>query len=170
MGTTTPSAKLDINSSGTAVNIYDTVTSNIRLSIGTAGSPDFRASLQTYQHNTGGFWVTLPSRKWWKCRYRNHFPTQNLKYSRVIFVINSPDQSLARLQINNTGISGREYALVSGVPNVGQTGFTLYDMTANASRLVVDAAGNVGMGTVSLKVVSLYLVVRSPLLGMQDML
>jgi hypothetical protein len=74
-------------------------------------------------------------------------PTQRLEVQQGNIRINSADQSLARLQINNTGISGREYALVSGIPNVGQTGFTLYDVTANASRMVVDAVGNVGIGT-----------------------
>ena len=57
------------------------------------------------------------------------------------------DQSNLGIQINNYASGGRRYELVSGIRNIGQTGFSVYDATAGTSRLVIDASGNVGIGT-----------------------
>ena len=61
--------------------------------------------------------------------------------------ISNGDQDQARIRIQNTGASGRAYDLVSGINALSQIGFSLYDATANATRLTVDASGNVGIGT-----------------------
>ena len=55
------------------------------------------------------------------------------------------------LNIKNTEASGRQYALVSSgsVGGIGVGKFSVYDKTANASRLTIDSSGNVGIGTAS---------------------
>ncbi len=64
---------------------------------------------------------------------------------KLVHVANG-DQAQARIRIQNTGASGRSYDLVSGIDAVSQSGFSLYDATASATRLIVDATGNVGIG------------------------
>jgi hypothetical protein len=49
----------------------------------------------------------------------------------------------------NSGTSGRSYSLVSGIRNVGQIGFSIYDETDSASRMVISGAGNVLFGYTS---------------------
>ena len=74
-------------------------------------------------------------------------PGQKLEVAAGNIRIAGTDQTNARLQINNSGASGREYAIVSGIPNVGQVGLSFFDITANATRMVIDSTGNVGIGT-----------------------
>ena len=68
---------------------------------------------------------------------------------------NSPE---AKLHLNSAGLtlilfdsdtSTQQYELGIGYGGVGTSSFYLYDNTANASRLVVDSSGNVGIGTYS---------------------
>ncbi len=53
------------------------------------------------------------------------------------------------LNIKNTEAGGRQYALVSAgsAGGIGVGKFSIYDKTADASRLTIDANGNVGIGT-----------------------
>ena len=55
------------------------------------------------------------------------------------------------LNVKNTEASGRDWALVSAgsAGGVGVGKFSVYDRTAGQSRMVVDANGNVGIGTTS---------------------
>jgi len=55
------------------------------------------------------------------------------------------------LNIRNTEASGRQYALVSAGSSggIGTGKFSVYDKTADASRLTIDSSGNVGIGTTS---------------------
>ncbi|MDP3764880.1 MAG: hypothetical protein Q8R04_00050 [Nanoarchaeota archaeon] len=52
------------------------------------------------------------------------------------------------LNIRNTEASGRQYALVSAGSSggIGIGKFSVYDKTADASRLAIDSSGNVGIG------------------------
>lgn len=64
--------------------------------------------------------------------------------------ISNADQSTTRLLINNTSSSGnRTFALVGGIHNASQEGFSIYDTVAAATRLVILNTGNVGIGTTS---------------------
>lgn len=51
------------------------------------------------------------------------------------------DQSSARIRIKNTGSGGGDYAWIAGENNVGNDGFTLYDITNNATRLKIGSSG-----------------------------
>ncbi|HEV2351708.1 MAG TPA: hypothetical protein VG028_17895 [Terriglobia bacterium] len=61
----------------------------------------------------------------------------------------------AAISLNNTnttsGLAGREYWLDSGAntAGVGAGNFAIYDHTVGAARLVVNPAGNVGIGTIA---------------------
>jgi hypothetical protein len=61
--------------------------------------------------------------------------------------ISDTDQSTARIRIINT--LGRTYDLVSGVDGLLQSGFSIFDATAAATRMTIDSTGNVGIGTTS---------------------
>jgi hypothetical protein len=62
--------------------------------------------------------------------------------------ISNADQSTTRLLINNTSSSGnRTFALVGGIHNASQEGFSIYDTVAADTRLVILNDGNVGIGT-----------------------
>jgi hypothetical protein len=164
IGTTTPTAQLAVKGNGTGVALIgDSGFTNFAgISFnGTLSGTDYNftssaSDKNLYINRPGGFETVFREangttnmiiKSGGNIGIGTTTPTQRLEVQQGNIRINSADQSLARLQINNTGISGREYALVSGIPNVGQTGFTLYDVTANASRMVVDAVGNVGIGT-----------------------
>jgi hypothetical protein len=67
-------------------------------------------------------------------------------------VTNSAATFGPELRLVNTGASGRDWRLISAQASnaSGAAGnFSLFDATANAARLVVNSAGNVGIGTTS---------------------
>jgi hypothetical protein len=57
------------------------------------------------------------------------------------------DQGTARIRIENTNASGDTFDLISGVHNVTQEGFSIYQENANATRLRIDDDGNVKIGS-----------------------
>jgi hypothetical protein len=62
--------------------------------------------------------------------------------------ISTGDQATTRLLLKNTNSTGgRTFALVGGIHNVTQEGFSIYDTVAAATRFVILNTGNVGIGT-----------------------
>ena len=63
--------------------------------------------------------------------------------------VSSSDQSTARIRLSNTNTAsgGDDIELVAGVHNVTQDGFSIYNATSNQTQLVIQGAGNVGIGT-----------------------
>jgi len=53
------------------------------------------------------------------------------------------DQANVRLRLENTG--GRTWELTSGLTGANNSTFTIYDVTATATRLQIDASGNLGL-------------------------
>ena len=76
-------------------------------------------------------------------------PGSKLEVNQGILTVNTSDQSLTRLQLKNTGAGGRTWDLVGGLPGVNNSQFSVYDVTAAATRLTIDSSGNVGIGTSS---------------------
>ena len=62
------------------------------------------------------------------------------------------DQSNVRLRIENSGSGGRAFELTGGLTGANNSDFTLYDATAAATRLSVDASGNLAVDTNTLYV------------------
>jgi hypothetical protein len=54
------------------------------------------------------------------------------------------DQANVRLRLENTG--GRTWELTGGLTGANNSTFTIYDVTATATRLQIDASGNLGLG------------------------
>ena len=54
------------------------------------------------------------------------------------------DQANVRLRLENTG--GRTWELVGGLPGANNSNFSIYDVTGTATRLTIDASGNLGLG------------------------
>jgi hypothetical protein len=65
------------------------------------------------------------------------------------FLIEGNDQANARVGISNTGTNGREFNLVAGVHNSTQEGFSIYDVDAAATRLVIQNSGNISIGNIN---------------------
>jgi hypothetical protein len=64
--------------------------------------------------------------------------------------ISTVDQQTTRLLLKNTNSTGgRTFALVGGVHNETQDGFSIYDTVAAATRFTILNNGNVGIGTTS---------------------
>lgn len=100
-----------------------------------------------YSKNTGnvGIGIASPS-------YKMQIQGNGSAYTNVALGITSTGTTYGpSLRLEATGASGRNYALYSGqASDTGGAGkFNIYDATANASRLTIDSAGNVGIGTVS---------------------
>src|ERR1700761_646643 len=57
----------------------------------------------------------------------------------------------AGLTFNSTGTGGRQYTLLSTASSAGASAgkFSIFDETSQIYRLVVDAGGNIGIGTTS---------------------
>ena len=73
-------------------------------------------------------------------------PGSKLEVNQGILTINASDQSLARLQLKNTGTSGRTWELVGGLPGTDNVNFSIYDNTAAATRLTIGSSGQLGIG------------------------
>jgi hypothetical protein len=56
------------------------------------------------------------------------------------------DVAVVGFKLINSGVGGRSYSLVSGIRNVGQSGFSIFDETVGITRLVISAGGNVVIG------------------------
>lgn len=76
-------------------------------------------------------------------------PGSKLEVNQGILTINTSDQSLTRLELKNTGTGGRTWDIVGGLPGVNNSQFSIYDVTAAATRMTIDSSGNVGIGTSS---------------------
>ena len=64
--------------------------------------------------------------------------------------ITSNDQGVVRFKMVNTGgATASGYALVAGVANESQDGFSIYDYTNSKTRVTLTSTGNVGIGTTS---------------------
>jgi hypothetical protein len=106
------------------------------LSTLTAGYIPFGAGTSAFGNSANLFWDNTNSR----LGVGTSSPTKTL-------TISTADQNSARVRIVNT--SGRTYDLVSGVDGLLQNGFSIFDFTAGATRFIIDASGNVGIGTTS---------------------
>jgi hypothetical protein len=74
---------------------------------------------------------------------------QTLLQVNGAITISHADQTFVRLKLINTDATGREYDLISGIAAYGQQGFSIYDATASATRLVITSGGSVGIGTIT---------------------
>jgi hypothetical protein len=75
-------------------------------------------------------------------------PGSKLEVNQGILTINTSDQSLTRLELKNTGTSGRTWDIVGGLPGLNNSNFSIYDVTAASTRMTIDASGNVVIPTV----------------------
>jgi hypothetical protein len=66
--------------------------------------------------------------------------------AKIHIVGTSPDYGNSGIRFTDT-TGTHTYNLGAGIPNVAHTGFSLYDVTAIANRLVVSDSGNIGIGT-----------------------
>jgi hypothetical protein len=73
-------------------------------------------------------------------------PGSKLEVNQGILTVNTSDQSLTRLQLKNTGASGRTWELVGGLPGTDNINFSIYDNTAAATRLTIGSSGQLGIG------------------------
>jgi hypothetical protein len=73
-------------------------------------------------------------------------PGSKLEVNQGILTVNTSDQSLTRLQLKNTGVSGRTWELVGGLPGTDNINFSIYDNTAAATRLTIGSSGQLGIG------------------------
>lgn len=81
------------------------------------------------------------------------FPSGNSLFTYAVnsqkqITSTSFDQSLARLQVNNTSSTGnRTFSLVGGIHGQSQDGFSIFDSYVNATRFVINNNGFAGFGT-----------------------
>jgi hypothetical protein len=60
--------------------------------------------------------------------------------------ISGNDQGNVRVRLVNTGTGGTSYSIVGGNPGVSNSGLGFYDETNSATRMYLDASGNLGIG------------------------
>jgi len=85
-------------------------------------------------------------------------PTERLRITSAGLVglgTNDPQQELhindatgvSRIRLSGGAASADNFDIGQSVPGVSNSGFSIYDVDATASRLVIDSLGNVGIGT-----------------------
>jgi predicted heme/steroid binding protein len=72
------------------------------------------------------------------------FDINNVGGSSAAARLYGNDQANVRLRLENTG--GRIWELTGGLTGANNSTFTIYDATASATRLQIDASGNLGLG------------------------
>jgi hypothetical protein len=101
----------------------------------TAGSVVFAGASGVYsQNNANLFWDNANDR----LGIGINTPAVKLQISDV-------DQATARVGIRNA--NGQNYHLVAGNPGASNSGFSIFDATASATRMHLDSSGNFGIGT-----------------------
>ena len=61
--------------------------------------------------------------------------------------INGNDQSNVRLRLQNGGSGGRTYELTGGQVGANNSSFSIYDVTADSTRLLIDSSGNLAFNS-----------------------
>lgn len=56
------------------------------------------------------------------------------------------DQAVARMRMQNTAASGAVFELVAGIHNLAQTGFSIFDVGAGATRFAIEGSGAIRPG------------------------
>jgi len=59
------------------------------------------------------------------------------------------DQSTNRVRLQNTGSGGGNFDIIGGLAGASNAGLSFFDVTNSATRMYIDASGNVGIGTTS---------------------
>lgn len=72
---------------------------------------------------------------------------QNVGGSSAITRFYGNDQSNVRLRFENVGNGGRTWDLIGGLSGANNSHFSIFDVTASATRFTIDSSGNVGIGT-----------------------
>jgi len=85
-------------------------------------------------------------------------PTERMRITNAGLVglgTNSPQQDLhindatgvSRIRLSGGAANADNFDIGQSIPGVSNSGFSIYDVDATASRLVIDSTGNVGIGT-----------------------
>lgn len=61
--------------------------------------------------------------------------------------IHAPGIDLVAIRLSGTAVLQTPYNIRQGIVGVSNAGFSIYDITATATRFAIDSAGNVGIGT-----------------------
>jgi hypothetical protein len=63
--------------------------------------------------------------------------------------ISFADQSTNRIRLQNTGSGGGNFDIIGGLAGASNAGLSFFDVTNSATRMYIDSAGLVGIGTTS---------------------
>lgn len=62
------------------------------------------------------------------------------------FHIHAPENSLSVIRLSGSAVLQTPYNIRQGIVGVSNAGFSIYDVTAAATRFAIDSAGNIGIG------------------------
>ena len=152
IGTTTPVGKLNVNGSA-RLGYFDINTATTNAAVWISGS-DFGfgtyyvTALKFLTNNTErmridssgnvGIGTISPSSY-------GKLVSYNLSGGAYAISAVGNDQSNTRLRIRNT--NGADFTIVGGTPGISNAGLAIFDETNNATRMLIDSSGNVGIGT-----------------------
>lgn len=143
---------LNQNTTGTAAGLSSTlVVGSGGTGTGTAftaGSVVFAGTSGVYsQANSQLFWDNTNSRLGIGTTSPGYkLDISNVGGSAATARLYGNDQSNVRLRLQNAGSSGNTWEIVGGSPGANNSSFAIYDATGAATRLLIDSAGNLGLG------------------------
>lgn len=70
--------------------------------------------------------------------------------------LTSTDQSTLRIRLTNSGAGGRSWEVVGGLDGVNNSSFSIYDVTAAATRVNINSVGGFGFGIAAAADTSFY--------------
>jgi hypothetical protein len=63
------------------------------------------------------------------------------------FHLHNPNTGLSVIRLSGSAVSQTPYDIRQGIVGVANSGFSIWDVTAAATRFAIDSAGNIGIGT-----------------------
>ena len=163
IGTASPSNKLDVLGTAASPNLIATNAyarfyqsgGFANVTIGALASGSFAGWIQTsdgvgtslplaIQPSGGNLLVGTTTDNGARLHVSGRAYINNVGGSVAGTTIYGNDQANVRLRLEN--VSGRTWELTAGLTGANNSDFTIYDVTAAATRLVINSSGNLGLG------------------------
>ena len=155
IGTATPSTLLDVNGTATATTFVGALTGNVTGNVsGTAATVTGAAQTNITSVGTlssltvsGALNGTLSTAA--QTNITSVGTLTGLTMSGAL-TLNTGGSGVPTINLSHTNAGADNFRIMAGITGVSNGGFSIYDVDATASRIVINSSGHIGIGTTSL--------------------